>query len=173
MRKRREHTNTGAVTMYRAIETYRGFVYPWHIDHVGHMNVQFYTARFDEATWQFLNQLGLSPTHFKTTGRSAVAADQRTHYKREVLGGSLLHVTTELLTLGRSSLRFVHRMYDSETVEEVASTELVGVYFDTTRRVSVELPGFVHERAVGLILGAGLPTLSPLSNTRTPVDSSR
>src|ERR1700742_5072570 len=101
--------------MYRAIETYRGFVYPWHVDHVGHMNVQFYTARFDEATWHFLNQLGLSPTHFKASGCSAVAADQRTRYKREVLGGSLLHVTTELIELGRKSLRFTHRMYDTDT----------------------------------------------------------
>ena len=142
--------------MYRAIETYRGFVYPWHVDHVGHMNVQFYTARFDEATWQFLNQLGLLPTHFKSTGRSAVAADQRTQYKREVLGGSLLHVATELVTLGRKSLRFVHRMHDSETGEEVASTELVGVYFDTTRRESVELPAFVHDHAAGLTIASGL-----------------
>ena len=34
-----------------ALETYRGVVYPWHIDQIGQMNVQFYTARFDEATW--------------------------------------------------------------------------------------------------------------------------
>lgn len=133
--------------MYRPVETYRGFVYPWHIDHVGHMNVQFYTARFDEATWQFLNQLGLSPTHFKATGRSAVAADQRTQYKREVTSGTLLHVATELLSVGQRSLRFVHRMYDSETNEEVASTELVGVYFDMTRRVSAELPDLVRAAA--------------------------
>ena len=45
--------------MYAAIETYRGFVYPSAIDHIGHMTVQSYTARFDEATWQFLAQLGL------------------------------------------------------------------------------------------------------------------
>jgi acyl-CoA thioesterase FadM len=55
--------------MYSAIETYRGVVYPWHIDHVGHMNIQFYTARFDEATWQFLSRLGLSPTHCRTSGQ--------------------------------------------------------------------------------------------------------
>ena len=37
--------------MYRSVETYRGFVYPWVIDHVGHMNVQSFTAKFDEANW--------------------------------------------------------------------------------------------------------------------------
>lgn len=138
--------------MYRAIETYRGFVYPWSVDHVGHMNVQFYTARFDEATWQFLNRLGLSPSYLKSTGHSAVAADQRTQYKREVLGGTLLHITTELLEVGRKSLRFVHRMYDSESSDEVASTELVGVYFDTTNRISVELPELVREHAASLAM---------------------
>jgi acyl-CoA thioester hydrolase len=138
--------------MYKRIETYRGFVYPWNVDHVGHMNVQFYTARFDEATWQFLNRLGLSPSYLRNCRRSAVAADQRTQYKHEVLGGSLLHITTELLEVGRKSLRFVHRMYDSESNDEVASTELVGVYFDVENRVSVELPAFVHDHAASLTI---------------------
>ena len=139
--------------MYRSLETYRGVVYPWSIDHVGHMNVASYTARFDEATWHFLAALGLTPGFLKANGRSAVAADQKTQYKREVLSGSLLHVTTELRAIGAKSLRFVHHMYDSETNEEVAVTELVGVYFDIGRRVSVELPDIVRERATGMLVG--------------------
>ena len=135
---------------YKAIETYRGFVYPWSMDHVGHMNVQFYTARFDEATWHFLAQLGISPRFMKEHGRAAVAADQRTQYKREVVAGTLLHISTELLALGKKSIRFVHRMYDSETGDEVAVTELVGVYFDTAARSSTDLPDIVRERAEGL-----------------------
>jgi acyl-CoA thioester hydrolase len=142
--------------MYRPIETYRGLVYPWSIDHVGHMNVQFYTARFDEATWHFFARLGLSPSYLKQHQRSAVAADQRTQYKREVLAGTLLHVTSELLSLGKSSARFIHRMYDSETNEEVATTELVGVYFDVQARCSTPLPDFVRERAAELaVAGPG------------------
>jgi acyl-CoA thioester hydrolase len=141
--------------MYLPIETYRGFVYPWAIDHVGHMNVQFYTARFDEATWHFLARLGLSPSFLKRNDRAAVAVDQRTQYKREVLAGTLLHVTTELLELGRKSIRFVHRMYDSESDEEVAVTEFVGVYFDTKRRSSVELPDSARERAEELLVHRG------------------
>lgn len=133
--------------MYRSLETYRGAVYPWSIDHVGHMNVASYTARFDEATWHFLAKLGLTPGFLKRAGRSAVAADQKTQYKREVFAGTLLHVTTDLQELGRKSIRFVHHMYDSETDEEVAVTELVGVYFDMERRSSDELPDVVQTRA--------------------------
>lgn len=146
--------------MYRPIETHRGVVYPWHVDHVGHMNVQFYTARFDEATWQFFGYLGLSPAYLREHGRSAVAADQRTQYKREVLAGTLIHVTTELLSLGSSSARFLHRMYDSETSEEVATTELVGVYFDIAARKSAPLPDVVREKAATLAGAAYAPDTS-------------
>ena len=134
--------------MYEPIETYRGFVYPWVIDHVGHMNVQFYTARFDEASWQFLAQLGLTPAFLKRNGRAAVAVDQHTQYKREVVAGTLLHITSELVSLGRSSIRFIHRMYDSASGEEVAVSELVGVYFDTDCRAATPLPVNVHRRAI-------------------------
>jgi acyl-CoA thioester hydrolase len=30
------------------ILTYRGTVYPWQRDHIGHMNVMWYVGKFDE-----------------------------------------------------------------------------------------------------------------------------
>jgi acyl-CoA thioester hydrolase len=145
--------------MYRLLETYRGVVYPNTIDQMGHMNVASYTARFDEATWQFFAMLGLTPSFLKRSNRGAVAADQRTQYKREVMSGNLLHITTELREIGRKSIRFTHHMYDSETADEVAVTELVGVYFDTEARTSVEVPDFVRERAKTLLI-PGHPELT-------------
>ena len=141
--------------MYAPIETYRGVVYPWVIDHVGHMNVQFYTARFDEASWHFLARLGLTPSFLERNHRGAAAVEQRTQYKRELVAGSLVHITSELLSLGRTSLRFVHRMYDSETGEVVAESELVGVFLDTDTRSATPLPSMVQERADELRVGDG------------------
>ena len=46
--------------MARLVDTYRGAVYPWHCDHMGHMNVMWYVGKFDEATWQFFALLGLT-----------------------------------------------------------------------------------------------------------------
>jgi acyl-CoA thioester hydrolase len=34
--------------------SYRGAVYPWQCDHMGHMNVMWYVGKFDKATWNFL-----------------------------------------------------------------------------------------------------------------------
>ncbi|MGL4574485.1 MAG: acyl-CoA thioesterase [Burkholderiaceae bacterium] len=140
----------------RQFETYRGFVYPWCIDHVGHMNVQSYVARFDEASWHFLARLGLTPSFLAAHNRSLVALDQRIQYRREVLAGSLLDVNTELLALGGKTLRYLHRMCNSETAEEVASMDLLVGYLDKSARKTVPLPDVVVARARA-VLGAEPP----------------
>jgi acyl-CoA thioester hydrolase len=139
--------------MTALIETYRGFVYPWTIDHIGHMNVQSYTGRFDEATWHFFLHLGLTPSFLKDNKRGMVALDQRTQYKQEVMAGSLLHVKTEIIEIKRKTIRFVHHMYNSETDQEVASTELVGAFLDADSRKTTELPRSVIEAGESLLRG--------------------
>ena len=130
----------------QTVETYRGFVYPSDIDHIGHMNVQFYAKRFDEASWQFLARLGLGPGFLKQQHRGLVALDQRTQYTREVLVGSLLHIETQLIEIKTNTIRYLHRMIDSEWHECVATCELVVAYIDTTTRKSTPLPDGVIER---------------------------
>jgi acyl-CoA thioester hydrolase len=131
----------------RQFETYRGFVYPWCIDHVGHMNVQSYVARFDEASWHFLARIGLTPSFLAAQNRGLVALDQRIQYRREVLPGSLLDVVTELMEIGNKTLRYLHRMRNSETAEEVASMELLVGYLDKAARRTTPLPDVVAARA--------------------------
>ena len=132
---------------YGTIETYRGVVYPWHIDQMGHMNVQFYTARFDEATWHLFASLGITPGFLKQHRRGMAAVDQHTQYKRELQSGALIHITSEVLEIREKSVRFRHRMYNTETGEEAATTELVGVYIDSEARRAVPLPADILQRA--------------------------
>ena len=58
--------------MTEALLTYRGTVYPWHCDHVGHMNVMWYVGKFDEASWQLFNALGLSASYLRDARRDLV-----------------------------------------------------------------------------------------------------
>ena len=129
------------------LETYRGVVYPWHIDHIGHMNVQFYTARFDEATWHFFAAIGITPGYLQRNGRGMAAVDQHTRYKQELHAGTLIRITSELLEIKAKTVRFRHHMYDAESGAEVAVTDLVGVHMDTNARRSVPLPPEIIERA--------------------------
>ena len=53
--------------------TYRGTVYPWQCDHIGHMNVMSYVGKFDEATWHLFAQIGLTPSYLRESGRGMAA----------------------------------------------------------------------------------------------------
>jgi acyl-CoA thioester hydrolase len=126
--------------MAKAIETCRGVVYPWQMDHMDHMNVQFYTARFDEATWHLFAALGMSTAYFTGNRRGMAALEQRTLYKQELHAGALIRVTSELLEMKPRTIRFLHRMYDTAGAEEVATCELVAAHIDTNARKAVPFP---------------------------------
>jgi hypothetical protein len=69
--------------------TYRGTVYPWQCDHVGHMNIMWYVGKFDEANWNLFARLGLTPSYLRGSGRGMAAVQQNITYKRELLAGDL------------------------------------------------------------------------------------
>ncbi len=147
------------------LETYRSFIYPWQMGHVGHMNVQFHTARFNEATWHFFARFGLTPGFLKDNHRGMAALDQRIQYKERALAGSLLHIQTELLKIKRKTVRFVHHMYNNETGDEVAMAKLVGTYLDKDTRKTTELPQSAIETGESwLITSAASSRLAADSN---------
>src|SRR5215813_3794237 len=78
--------------MAESIVTYRGTIYPWHCDHMGHMNVMWYVGKFDEATWQLLASVGLSSTRLRQEGIGMVAVEQHIEYKRELVAGDLITI---------------------------------------------------------------------------------
>ena len=143
--------------MYTPVETYRGFVYPWVIDHVGHMNVQFYIAKFDEATWFFFNRIGLTRAFLATHRRGMAAVEQRIAYQREVRAGDALAVETTLVEVRDKVLKFVHRMRVPESGETSALMMQTTVHLDTELRRSTALPADVVARARGMIAPVELP----------------
>ncbi len=112
------------------IETYRGVVYPNQLDHMEHMNVQWYTSKFDEATWHLFSRLGISSDYIRNNNRGMAALEQTTLYKAEVLSGDLLVVKSKVLEVKDKTIRFLHVMFNAETEAEVATTELVAVHLD-------------------------------------------
>ncbi|MFJ8593466.1 acyl-CoA thioesterase [Streptomyces sp. NPDC093598] len=121
--------------------TYRGTVYPWHCDHMGHMNVMWYVGKFDEATWQLFAGIGLTPAHLRERRRGMAAVDQRISYRREVHAGDVVVVRSGVLSTGTTSLRFCHVMEDAVSGEVCAVTVVTGVHLDTTARHAVALAG--------------------------------
>ena len=57
--------------------TYRGMVYPWQCDHMGHMNVMHYVGKFDEAAWNLFYRPGRDQRRSTITGTSLSASRTR------------------------------------------------------------------------------------------------
>ena len=49
--------------------TYRGTVYPQHLDHRDHMNIQYDMAKFDEAVWNLFHRIGRTPSYLRAARR--------------------------------------------------------------------------------------------------------
>lgn len=137
--------------MAESLLTYRGTVYPWHCDHVGHMNVMWYVGKFDEATWQFFNALGLTPSFLRTAKRGMAAVDQHISYIQELHAGDVVTVRTTLLEFKEKSIRFVHEMTHDETNEVVARTTLKAVHLDTERRKSCTFAEAIAAKAACML----------------------
>src|SRR3954464_13219332 len=131
--------------------TYRGTVYPWQCDHVGHMNIMWYVGKFDEANWNLFARIGLTPTYLRETGRGMAAVRQNISYKPELLAGDIVEVKSELLEIGVKSIRFTHEMRNAETGEVAATCEITAVHMDRQARKSAAFADTIG-RSAGLLI---------------------
>ena len=137
--------------MSEPLLTYRGTVYPWHCDHVGHMNVMWYVGKFDEASWQLFNAVGLSVPYLRSAQRGMAAVDQHISYLQELHAGAVVSVRTRVLEVKERSLRFEHEMVDESTGAVAARTTLKAVHLDTVARRSAAFTATVVAKARALI----------------------
>jgi len=128
--------------------TYRGAVYPWQCDHVGHMNIMWYVGKFDEANWNMFARLGLTPSYLRESGRGMAGVQQNISYKRELFAGDIVEVKSRLLEIRERSIRFLHEMRNAETGEVAATCEITAVHLD--RQAHKSMPFAPEIRNVAL-----------------------
>jgi len=128
--------------------TYRGTVYPWQCDHVGHMNIMWYVGKFDEANWNLFARLGLTPSYLRSSGHGMAAVQQNVTYKRELLAGDVVAITSMLREVREKSIRFVHEMRNAETGEVAAICEITGVHMDRHARKAIPFPDAIRSAAL-------------------------
>jgi acyl-CoA thioester hydrolase len=134
--------------------TYRGTVYPWQCDHVGHMNIMWYVGKFDEANWNFFARLGLTPTYLRQSGRGMAAVQQNIAYKRELLAGEIVEIRSSLLEIRDKSIRFRHEMRNAETGEIAAACEITAVHMDRAQRKSIAFAEAIRDSAAEHLVAA-------------------
>lgn len=133
------------------IETYRGVVTNWECDMFDHMNVQFYQAKFDAASWHFSAHIGMAPAYFRQENRGLVAMEQRIRYYKELVAGDMIFIRSELLEVRSKSIRFRHRMYNTLTGDLSAETEYISVHINTLTRKSTDFPADIQAHLQGAL----------------------
>jgi len=125
--------------MTEGIETFRGVVFPWHCDVMGHMSVQHQMPLLDNAVYHLLGEFG--PTVEVRHGERIGWADvkQQIHYLSEILAGDLLVLRSGIIRAGRSSL--THRTVIVRRSDGAVCTAMEGVTarYHLERRRSVPL----------------------------------
>jgi acyl-CoA thioester hydrolase len=127
--------------------TYRGMVYPWQCDFVGHMNVMWYVGKFDEGTWNLLGSIGLTPAYMREKARAMAAVQQNISYRRELVAGDAVDVVTRVLEIRDRVIRFEHEMRKRETGEIAATCELTAVHLDSEKRRACPFPEAIRAAA--------------------------
>jgi len=107
----------------------------------------WYVGKFDEANWHLLATVGLTPSYLREKGRGMVAAQQYITYKREVLAGDILEISSTVVEVRDKALRYIHEMHDAETGVLVASCEITAVHIDRQTRKSCPLSEEVRTAA--------------------------
>jgi acyl-CoA thioester hydrolase len=115
------------------LETYRGTVFRWEVDHNDHFTVAYYFARIADAGFGMLADLGLSPRDTSTT-------DCFVRYQRELRVGDVMHVESGVIHAEPGAIVFGHKLFDTgaaalcTTVEQRVRVP-AALPADTARRV--------------------------------------
>jgi acyl-CoA thioester hydrolase len=129
------------------IVSFRGVVYPAHCDAMGHMNVQYYTAVFDQAMWHLVFALGFHPSWVTDRREGWADVHYEIDFRHELHVGQLFHAESSVVKVGKASLVTLHRIVDAESREIAAEARITSVYFDLARRASRPLPDAIRSAA--------------------------
>ena len=116
-----------------------------YLDAMGHMNVRWYMALYDQATWHFFESIGMTMDYFENHHAGAFALRHFLNYFSEIHAGQDVAVHTR--TLGRSEKRFhfMHFIINETTGQAASSFESLGTHADLKARRSAPFPAAIAE----------------------------
>ncbi len=121
------------------LETYRGTVYCWELDHNDHLTVAYYFSRIADAGYAFLEALNLGPSYTEREQRACVTVDCYVRYMQELRAGDLMHMMTGVVRVDPAGFLLGHKLFNSETGEVCTTIEQQIRHVDADRRTPVPL----------------------------------
>jgi len=95
------------------IDSCRGGVTAWEVDHVGHFTVAYYHQRIEDAGFAVLEALGLGAAYARSQRRGCITTACDVRYLHELRGGDIYHVRSGVLAVEETALVFGHKLFES------------------------------------------------------------
>jgi acyl-CoA thioester hydrolase len=113
---------------------------------MGHMTVQYYVAAFDQAMWHLVESIGYDPSwrHERNEGWADVRYE--IDFRAELQVGDLYLVESDVISVGKSSLKSHHRLMGPHGVL-AAEVHMTSVYFHLKDRRSMPVPESIRQCA--------------------------
>ena len=134
------------------IETGRAVVFPWHCDHLGHMNVRWYAHFFDDAGFHLWNVAGVAQAEMRDLGINVVVARTATDYLHELKAGDFVAIQSGFTHVGTKSIRHAQRMMNAETGTLCAKQETVEVFFNLETRQATAMPETIRAKLERIVV---------------------
>lgn len=113
---------------------------PAWLDLNGHMNVAFYMTAFDRGSDPFFDYCGLGWDYTREGVGSIFSTGCNLDFRRELLAGDALRVTTRLIDHSDKLLHLQAHLYHADSGELAAVQEILFMHVSLVTRRSVPIP---------------------------------
>jgi len=127
--------------------SFRGVVFPWECDTMGHLNSKNYLGMFDQAAWHVFLALGYRSRSAARDGLGLADVSQQLTFKRELIAGQLVYIRSYVERVGTKSITMCHEMHDAETRDCVAVLAVTVAFLDLESRRAREIPPSIRAAA--------------------------
>jgi acyl-CoA thioesterase FadM len=126
-------------------------VQPWEIGNEGRLSWQHLVHHFSGAGLHACRAAGMTPKYLRDNRRGYSTFELDVAIDALPRAGDRIAVRSGILQVGKSSIRFLHRMVDARTGKRLASMGQFGVHFDLEARRPAPLPDALREAANSLV----------------------
>jgi len=134
----------------------RRVVQPWEIGNDGMLSWQHLVHHFSGAGLHACRAAGMTPKYLRDNRRGYSTFELDVTIEALPRAGDRIAVRSGILQVGKSSIRFLHRMVDARTGKRLASMGQFGVHFDLEARRPAPLPDALREAANSLVPAASV-----------------
>jgi acyl-CoA thioesterase FadM len=126
-------------------------VQPWEIGNDGELSWQHLIHHFSGAGLHACRAAGMTPKYLRDNRRGYSTFELDVTIDALPHAGDRIAVRSGIMQVGKSSIRFLHRMIDARTGKRLASMGQFGVHFDLEARRPAPLPDALREAANALV----------------------